>query len=63
MRIIASALFIAYLGVVAILVLGVALDIGNWHPGSDVTADQVFLLMLILLVPFFLGIFIGKHQS
>lgn len=63
MRIVAATLFVAYLGVAALLVLGLAVDIGNWHPGSTVTADRVIFGMLVLLGPFFLGIFIGKHQS
>ncbi len=61
MKVIASVLFVAYLGVAAMLVLGLAFDIGNWQPGSTVTADWVLFGMLVLLGQFFLGIFIGKY--
>lgn len=63
MRIVAATLFVAYLGFAALLVILLAVGVGNWHPGYTATADQVLFGMLFLLGPFFLGIFIGKHQS
>ncbi len=63
MKTVAAILFIAYLCVATALVLGLAVDIGNWHPGSTVTADRVIFGILVFFGPFFLGIFIGKNQS
>lgn len=63
MRTVATATFFGYLGIAALLVAMTALEIGNWKPGYTVTFDLTIFSMLVLLGPFLLGIFIGRHQS
>ncbi len=63
MKHVATAMFFGYLGIAALLVSMMALEIGNWKPGYTVTAGLVLFSISNLLGPFFLGIFIGRNQS